>query len=114
MGAIIIVLLIVFLCCANLFGQAAATSNLKRENKESMQRAKTNYENWAKSTAQKNDFYYNPACKSFDTSFYSDGSLRLDHTTKKTYSKGEYMCDSQGNNCRWEKVGPDVKRPPGK
>lgn len=111
---VLIAALIFIVIALSLAGQGATYYSTKQDNKKSMEMANRNYENWAKRTAQENDYYYDPACKSFDPSFYSDGSIRIDHTTKKTYTKGEYMCDSQGNNCQWQKVGPEVKRPPSK
>lgn len=102
----IIVIILVFV------GHGVSTINLERDNKRAYEECCKNQENWVRNTAQKNDYYYDPVCKSFDPTFYSDGSVRVDHYTRKTYKKGEYMCDSHGNNCQWKKAGPDVKRPP--
>lgn len=111
---VFIVAVIVIVLIANFAGQGAVYYNTTRENKRSWEECCRNQDAWVKRTAQENDYYYDPVCKYFDTSFYSDGSLRIDHNTKKTYAKGEYMCDSLGNNCHWKKAGPDVKRPPSK
>lgn len=112
--AVVIAAIFIIAIIANFAGQGATYYNTKQDNKRAWEECCRNQDAWIKRTAQENDYYYDPICKSFDTSFYSDGSLRIDHTTKKTYAKGEYICDSLGNDCHRKKVGPDVKQPPGK
>lgn len=108
----IVVAIIVIVLVLNFAGQGAAYYNTKQDNKRAWEECCRNQDAWTKRTAQENDYYYDPLCKHFDPSFYSDGSLRTDQHTKKHYAKGEYMCDSQGFNCHWQKAAPDEKRPP--
>lgn len=112
--AVAIAAIFIIAIILSFVGQGATYYNTKQDNKRAWEECCRNQDARVKRIAQENDYYYDPICKSFDTSFYSDGSLRVDHNTKKTYTKGEYMCDSQGNNCHRQKVGLNVKRPPAK
>lgn len=109
---VIIIIAIIVIAVLNFAGQGAATYNLKQQNKESMNQAQRNYEDWAKRTSKEQDIYYSHSSKSLNDNFYSDGSLKIDPYTKKTYAKGEFRCDSRGNKVEWQKAGPNEKRPP--
>lgn len=106
-------ILVVFIVAIVLWfcSQAVATSNLKRENRESFQRAVENHAQYFREEARKNDYYYNPILRKCEYGYYSDGSLRLDKYTGKRYQKGQYYCDSRGTKADWSQAAPDEKRP---
>lgn len=110
-GAILVIAIIV-LFLMNLAGQAAATSNLKRENRESMRRANENWERFERDLAKKTDTYYDPISKSRNDWFYGDGSAKQDPYTGKTYPRGKYRALSNGMDCHLKQVGPNVERAP--
>lgn len=108
----IFVIAIIVLVIANLGGQAAATAQLKRDSAESMRIADENWERFERKLAKESDTYYSSYCKSRNDWFWSDGSLKRDPHTGKTYPKGQYRATTSGIDCNMRKVGPDVKRPP--
>lgn len=112
MIGMIIVVAIIFLWIVNLAGQAAATSNLKRENRESMKRANENWERLERDLARQTDTYYSSRTKSRNDWFYGDGSLKRDPHTGKTYQRGQYRATSTGLDCDMRQVDQNVKRPP--
>lgn len=65
--------------------------------------------------SQEEDMYYIPDPHGIiapNPCFYSDGSLKFDSRTKRTYPKGQYFCDSYGEMANNKKAPPDMKRPP--
>lgn len=65
--------------------------------------------------SKEDDFYYRPSPNGFgypDYNFYSDGSLKLDICTGKSYPKGMYYCRSDGYMVNNKKADSNMKRPP--
>ena len=63
--------------------------------------------------ARKTDSYYESgSIMSYNENFYSDGSLKFDPCTGKSYQKGQYMCRSDGLTADYKRAGNGVKRPP--
>lgn len=106
--AAVIILIIVL----NFAGQGAVYYNTKQDNKRAWEECCRNHENWERNKAKEMDAYYSPITKSMNLNYYSDGSLKVDPYTKKTFAKGEYRCDSRGNMTEWRKAGPYEPRPP--
>lgn len=112
MIGVIIVIVIIILACANLGGQAAATSNCKREAREDWAKKDAQWQQYERDLAKQTDTYYNAGAKSRNTWFYGDGSLKQDPMTGKTYQKGQYRATSHGIDCNMNQAGPGVKRAP--
>ena len=112
MGVLLIVLILAFVLWIG--GQATATAECKRKGHESFERAMKNGEEWHREQAREGDYYFDPVLKRCDWHFYSDGSLRLDKVTKKTYPKGMYFCDSTGHGPMFREVPAGLPRPPQK
>lgn len=111
MGALFAIVVVVMIVLY-FGGQAAATSQLKRDNKESMRRANENWERFERNLAKQTDTYYDAASKSRNDWFYGDGSVKRDPYTGKTYPRGKYRAMSNGLDCHLKQVGPNVERAP--
>lgn len=108
--------MVIIICWAgSLVGGACTTYNCKKEGRrvfDNMSLAKD--ADW-QAQSRRDDIYYKPdphAIIGPNPCFYSDGSLKYDSLTGKSYPKGQYYCQSDGSGADWSKAPGGVKRPP--
>ena len=94
MAIIFALLILAFLWVGN-----APTRADQQLGREAFDRQQENFHQQNKEYAQRHDYYYERSklvSQDINADFYSDGSLRRDSNTGKTYSKGQYYVDSRG------------------
>lgn len=98
-----------------LIGGACTTYNCKKEGQREFDEASLSRNTYWKELSREKDIYYKPdphAIMGPDPCFYSDGSLKFDSLTGKSYPKGQYYCKSDGSDADWKQAPGNVKRPP--
>ncbi len=109
---IIILVLIIIAVVLKLASDAAATSNLKRQQKENWERLQASHAQRKQEISEQYDCYYDKTTNNLNPFFYSDGSVKKDVITGKYYAKGEYRCSADGRDANLNQVGPNVPKPP--
>ena len=98
-----------------LINGACTTFNCKKEGKQAFdQMSIAKDANW-KVQADRDDIYYKPDSHAIigpNPCFYSDGSLKYDSLTGKSYPKGKYYCQSDGSKADWSMASSNMRRPP--
>ena len=92
---------------------SAPASYDARQGQKHYDECRARQQTYLRDLARETDTYYTgSAVIGINDNFYSDGSLKFDPTTGKSYSKGQYKCRSDGLTADYTRAGNDVKRPP--
>ena len=100
---------LIILVCVLIHG-APASRGLKEGRDYYWQCRRRHREESRKEAEAKDNFFYN-AGDMTNEYFYSDGSLRYDPITKKSYPKGQYYCRSDGVTAEYKTADSRVERP---
>lgn len=107
---------VIFVCwLVALLGGACTTYNCKKEGQEKFNNMSLAKDAAWKEQSREKDIYYKPdphAIIGPNPCFYSDGSLKFDSLTGKSYPKGQYYCQSDGSRADWSQAPGSMKRPP--
>ena len=96
MGVVLLVAIIVYVL-AKVISDASITSRCVDEGHRVFESQRQHFIAQNRKEAREKDYWFNPQTSMFpDSSFYSDGSVRKDCITGKTYKKGETYVHSNG------------------
>ena len=109
-GIAIVIIIVAYLL--NMFAGAVSYMDIKQKNKENLEKNRAQWAQQRKDISKKYDVYYDKNVDVVMPWFYSDGSLKKDPDTGKTYPKGQYRATSAGLDCNLKQAGPNVKRAP--
>lgn len=114
LGGIIAVIIMVFVF-GSLLGGACTTLDCKKDGQRAFDEMSRGTDlDWQRQS-RREDVYYEPdphAIIAPNYNFYSDGSLKHDPATGRSYPKGQYFCDSHGLTAGYSKAPGNLKRPP--
>lgn len=107
---------VIIICwVGTLVGGASTTYNCKKDGQRIFDSASVARDADWKEQSQREDIYYSPDSHAIigpTPCFYSDGSLKYDSLTGKSYPKGQYFCQSDGSKADWSQAPGSMKRPP--
>lgn len=108
--------MVIMICWAGgLIGGVCTTYNCKKDGQRAFDNMSLAKDADWQALSKEKDIYYKPdphAIIGPNPCFYSDGSLKYDSLTGKSYPKGRYYCQSDGSRADWSRAPGNMKRPP--